>query len=121
MFLLSLTDRTRSITVFMVSETVSKQRNHADYTIGWICALPKEQTAAMAMLDERDLPRPPKDPITYTLGSVGKHNVVIACLPKGQMGNNLAATLGAWVVSTFPSLKFGLLVVRRVIRRDSRR
>ncbi|KAH7176990.1 hypothetical protein EDB81DRAFT_940795 [Dactylonectria macrodidyma] len=98
--------------ILMTSTPTPKQRNHADYTIGWICALPKEQTAAIAMLDERhpDLPRPPRDPNTYTLGSVGKHNVVIACLPKGQIGNNPAATVGAWVVSTFPSLKFGLMV-----------
>jgi hypothetical protein len=26
---------------------------HNDYTVGWICALPKEQTAATAMLDQR--------------------------------------------------------------------
>ncbi|KAL4936269.1 hypothetical protein BDV06DRAFT_205356 [Aspergillus oleicola] len=51
-----------------------------DYTLGWICALPKEQTAATAMLDQihPDLPKPTGDNNTYTLGSIGRHNIVIA-------------------------------------------
>ncbi|KAK2761925.1 ankyrin repeat protein [Colletotrichum kahawae] len=47
---------------------------------------------------------------TYTLGSVGKHNVVVACLPKGQMGTVSAATVATRMISTFPSVKIGLLV-----------
>jgi nucleoside phosphorylase len=64
------------------------------------------------MLDQRHtgLPKPPNDPNTYTLGSIGKHNIVIACLPKGQIGNNSAANVAAWMVSTFPSIKVGLMV-----------
>jgi nucleoside phosphorylase len=66
----------------------------------------------LAMLDQRhaDLPKPQNDPNTYTLGSVGKHNVVIACLPKGKVGTIPAATAATWMVSTFPSIKFGLMV-----------
>ncbi|KAL7931911.1 ankyrin repeat-containing domain protein [Trichoderma chlorosporum] len=83
-----------------------------DYTVGWVCALPKEQTAATAMLDQihADLPKPPNDDNTYTLGSIGKHNIVIACLPKGQYGTNSAATVATRMVNTFPSIKFGLMV-----------
>lgn len=90
----------------------SQPPTHNDYTVGWVCALPKEQTAATAMLDYRhaDLPKPPNDHNTYTLGSVGKHNVVIACLPKGGVGTNPAATVAAWMILTFPSIKFGLMV-----------
>jgi len=93
-------------------EMTSGPLTHNDYTVGWVCALPKEQTAATAMLDQRhaDLPKPPNDPNTYTLGSVGKHNVVIACLPKGKVGTNSAATVAAGMISTFPSIKFGLMV-----------
>ncbi|CAG8379268.1 unnamed protein product, partial [Penicillium salamii] len=71
------------------------------------CVL-KEQTAAIAMLDQRHvgLPKPRNDPNTYTLGSVGSHNVVIACLPKGHIGNNSAANVASWMISTFPSIKF---------------
>ncbi|KAF4962386.1 hypothetical protein FSARC_9530 [Fusarium sarcochroum] len=85
---------------------------HDSYHVGWICALPKEQTAATAMLDKRhdDLPKTANDPNTYTLGSVGRHNIVIACLPKGKIGLVPAATVAAHLVSTFPSIKFGLMV-----------
>ncbi|KAH8665584.1 ankyrin repeat protein [Ilyonectria robusta] len=90
----------------------STDLSHHDYTVGWVCALPKEQTAATAMLDQRhaNLPKPPSDQNAYTLGSVGKHNVVIACLPKGKVGTTPAATVAAWMISTFPSIKFGLMV-----------
>lgn len=82
------------------------------YTVGWICALPKEQTAATAMLDERHktLPRPSHDKNTYTLGSISSHNVIIACLPKGTIGTNAAAIVASSIVSTFTSIKFKLLV-----------
>lgn len=85
---------------------------HNDYTVGWVCALPKELVAATAMLDEihTDLPKPPSDQNAYTLGRVGEHNVVIACLPKGEIGNNNSATVATRMTSTFPSIKFGLLV-----------
>ncbi|WJG36079.1 nucleoside phosphorylase domain-containing protein [Fusarium oxysporum Fo47] len=83
-----------------------------DYTVGWVCGLSKEQTAATAMLDHRHpgLPKQPNDPNTYTLGSVGRHNVVIACLPKGKVGTNPAASVAPWMISSFPSIKFGLMV-----------
>ncbi|KAL7907040.1 ankyrin repeat-containing domain protein [Trichoderma velutinum] len=85
---------------------------HRDYTIGWVCALRKEQTAATAMLDTMhdDLPNPPNDPNAYTLGSIGKHNIVIACLPEGKYGANAATTTVTWMVSTFPSVRCGLMV-----------
>uniref|UniRef100_A0A4E9D6D4 Uncharacterized protein n=1 Tax=Gibberella zeae TaxID=5518 RepID=A0A4E9D6D4_GIBZA len=83
-----------------------------DYTVGWVCVLPKEQTAALAMLDceHPALPKQPTDKNAYTLGAVGEHNVVIACLPKGMYGTNSAATVAARMLDTFPSIKFGLLV-----------
>jgi nucleoside phosphorylase len=82
------------------------------YTVGWVCALSKEQTAATAMLDEEyaDLPTPPNDHNTYTLGRIGKHNIVIACLPEGEISNSAAATVATRMTSTFPSIKFGLMV-----------
>jgi nucleoside phosphorylase len=85
---------------------------HNDYIVGWVCALPKELIAATAMLDERhpDLPKPLNDKNAYTLGRVGEHNVVIACLPKGEIGNNNSAMVAARMTLTFPSIKFGLMV-----------
>ncbi|KAH0533106.1 hypothetical protein TsFJ059_001714 [Trichoderma semiorbis] len=96
----------------MISEVDLRPRTHDDYMVGWVCALPKEQTAAIAMLDHRheDLQKPTHDPNSYTLVSINGHNIVIACLPKGKTGISSTATVVACMVSTFPSIKFGLLV-----------
>jgi len=87
-----------------------KRLRHDAYTIGWVCALPKEQTAARAMLDEEHepLPTPRNDHNAYTLGSICGHNVVIACLP--NMGTNPAATVATSMINTFQSIRFGLMV-----------
>ncbi|KAF3230010.1 hypothetical protein TWF191_000249 [Orbilia oligospora] len=90
------------------------QKSHSEYTIGWVCALPKEQTAAIAMLDERheNLPHPAQsgDDNSYALGSIGVHNIVIACLPKGKIGTVSAASVALHMIRTFPNIKFGLMV-----------
>ncbi|KAI1636071.1 nucleoside phosphorylase domain-containing protein [Biscogniauxia mediterranea] len=90
----------------------TSSRTHTDYTVGWICALPKERTAATFMLDSRhpNLPKPRDDHNTYTLGSIGRHNVVIACLPKGKTGTEPAAVAVTRMLSTFTSVRFGLMV-----------
>ncbi|KAH0525445.1 hypothetical protein TsFJ059_007812 [Trichoderma semiorbis] len=91
----------------------SKPLSYNDYGVGWICALSEERTAATAMLDEKHDPLPisnPKDTNSYTLGAIGKHNVVVACLPEGEIGTNSAASVIMQLVNTFPSIKFGLLV-----------
>lgn len=90
----------------------SKELTHSSYTVGWVCALPKELIAASAMLDEThpNLSRQPNDHNAYTLGRIGAHNVVMACLPKGEIGNNNSATVAARMASTFPFIKFGLMV-----------
>src|SRR5271155_5271618 len=90
----------------------SPSLKHEDYTVGWICALPKEMAAATAMLDEthKDLIPPSTDSNTYYLGRIGEHNIAIACLPKGEIGNNPAATVATRMSSTFKSIRFGLMV-----------
>src|SRR5277367_7160376 len=83
-----------------------------DYTVGWICALPLEMAAAIALLDERhgSLSQPPADHNNYQPGRIGPHNVNIACLPAGVTGTTSAATVAAQMLSTFTSIKFGLMV-----------
>ncbi|KAG9494768.1 hypothetical protein J7337_013907 [Fusarium musae] len=85
---------------------------HNDYTVGWICALPKELTASIAMLDEKHpgLSKPPTDSNAYTLGSIAGHNIVMACLPKGITGNVSAATVARNMANNFPSIKISLMV-----------
>jgi len=86
--------------------------SHQDYTVGWICALPTELTAAMAMLDEEHppLPQHSQDNNTYTLGRIVEHNVVIACLAAGQTGNNSAAMVASHMRYSFGAIRFGLMV-----------
>jgi hypothetical protein len=64
------------------------------------------------MLDQRhdDLANPHHDSNTYTLGSIGKHNVVIACLPDGRYGTNAAANVVTLLAGTFPSVRSCLMV-----------
>ncbi|KAK6329625.1 hypothetical protein TWF730_006173 [Orbilia blumenaviensis] len=87
-------------------------QTHEEYTVGWICALPKEQTAAISMLDEQhaDFPKSQNDANAYTLGSIGPHNVVITCLPLKCYGTNQTARAVAQMFSTFPSVKIVLMV-----------
>ncbi|CAG7953415.1 unnamed protein product [Penicillium nalgiovense] len=86
--------------------------SHDDYTVGWICALPLEMAAAKLMLDAThpSLPRPPTDQNTYILGNIGNHNIVIVCLPSGEYGNVSAATVAIQLLSSFQSIRFGLMV-----------
>jgi nucleoside phosphorylase len=85
---------------------------YRDYTVGWICALEVEQAAARALLDPEHprLPSIAGDPNRYRFGSINGHNVVIACLPDGETGNNPAATIATRMTMNFASLRFGLMV-----------
>jgi nucleoside phosphorylase len=82
----------------------------AEYTVGWICALPIELAAAQVMLDEEHLPHDGVNSTQYTLGRIGSHNVVLACLPAGQMGIAAAAFSAGQATSIFTSIRFGLMV-----------
>jgi nucleoside phosphorylase len=79
-----------------------------------VCALPVELAAAKAMLDEKhaDASREPgdSDENVYCMGSVAGHNVVIACLPAGHIGNNPAATVATQLRAAFKGIRFGLMV-----------
>jgi nucleoside phosphorylase/patatin-like phospholipase/acyl hydrolase len=84
-----------------------------EYPVGWVCALPKEMAAARAVLDEEHEPFQSDNALdnnTYVLGRVGKHNVVMACLPAGVYGTNAAATVANNMLRTFTGLRFGLMV-----------
>jgi hypothetical protein len=60
-----------------------------EFQMGWICPLPIEAAATKEMLDE-DFgifeEQDAADTNSYRLGRIGKHHVVIACLPSGQYG-----------------------------------
>jgi nucleoside phosphorylase len=83
--------------------------SHDDYTVGWICALPQEMAAAQLMLDAIHpiLPRPQTDQNTYILGNIGGHNIAITKCAYGDVSSAMAATQ---LLSSFPSIRFGLMV-----------
>jgi len=82
------------------------------YTVAWISALPVESAAAVEMLDKKhDDPRSHgSNTDQYVFGQVGDHNVVMARLPSGQMGNNSAAAIVARLTAMFPSIRFAFMV-----------
>ena len=84
-----------------------------DYTVGWICALPNpELAAALFILDSEHqrLLQKQTDTNNYILGSIGLHNVVIACLPQGEYGVSSAANVASQMRHSFPNIRFGLMV-----------
>ncbi|KAK6522086.1 hypothetical protein TWF281_002654 [Arthrobotrys megalospora] len=89
--------------------------SHSLYTVGWICALPLEREAAVAMLDEehrrpRDFEKLRSDTNTYSWGSISAHNIVIASPPTGEYGVSSAAGTATAMLSSFPEVQFGLMV-----------
>lgn len=84
-----------------------------EYTVGWICAIPVELVAAKLFLDERHGKvddQPLEDNNIYTLGKIGDHNVVVASLPDGEYGTEVAGTVARDLLRSFPNVKVGLMV-----------
>ncbi|KAJ5746701.1 hypothetical protein N7520_011883 [Penicillium odoratum] len=83
------------------------------YTIGWICAITSEYVAAQTFLDEvHEGPKylPAHNKNDYTLGKVGRHNVVISVLPLGSYGTTSAARVAEDILYGFPNVRLGLMV-----------
>ena len=90
-----------------------KRLRPEDYTVGWLCALARtEQVAAIKMLDEQhqELPKPARDYNTYTYGSIGSHNIVIACLPLSHPGTIAASRMVDFLPTSFPNMRLQLFV-----------
>jgi len=79
-----------------------------DFTVGWICALHIELTAAREALDE-EFERI-DEAAHYILGRIGKHAVAVGCLPAGQLGTSSAAAVAVHMQNTFPALQYGFMV-----------
>ena len=82
---------------------------HEDYTVAYICPKGVELAAVRAILDAEHQPLPTsRDQNAYTLGKIGRHNIVITVLP--DIGNNPAVTAAIQLLNDFKSIRFGLLV-----------
>lgn len=97
---------------FWRTPKMARQLGRDDYTVGWVCALSIELAAAQEMLDEehQDLLQIVEDANIYSLGRIGEHNIVIAGLPAGQTGIASATAVAMRMKSSFPSIRFGLMV-----------
>ncbi|KAL7936092.1 ankyrin repeat-containing domain protein [Trichoderma chlorosporum] len=110
--LLSGAEKKRKKGGFDDVQTPLRKLEHNDYTIGWICALRVEYVAAQELLDEehQGLEYVSQDNNNYALGSIGKHNVVIATLPLGEYGIASAATVARDMLHSFQNVRIGLMV-----------
>lgn len=85
----------------------------SEFTVGWITAIQSEFLAARVALDEEysDYPFIQIDDCnTYTLGRIGKFNVVIATLPAGSYGTQSTIRVADGLKATFPFVKTVLMV-----------
>lgn len=89
-----------------------KKYARSQYTVGILCALPKELMAVRALFDCRhdSLETVLHDSNQYALGQIAQHMVVAACLPAGEYGTNSATATAANITHSFPSIRFCLLV-----------
>jgi len=89
----------------------ARRHPRPSYDVGIICALDVEKAAVEATLDEEHdgLPKMTNDDNIYTLGRIGRHNVVVACLSAGVTGKASAAIVAKDMMRSFP-IKAGLMV-----------
>ncbi|KAK8048380.1 hypothetical protein PG994_010110 [Apiospora phragmitis] len=94
-------------------DATKQQLANEAYTVGWVCAISTEYVAACVFLDdEHESPEhsAQHDNNSYTLGRMGKHNVVIAVLPRGEYGTASAASVARDMLHSFPNVRIGLMV-----------
>ncbi|KAL5341979.1 hypothetical protein BJX70DRAFT_11584 [Aspergillus crustosus] len=94
-----------------VAQYVPLSRN--EFEVAIICALPLEANAVLSLFDQLfdDLSLrhgDQSDPNSYSLGSMGGRNVVLAHQP--GMGKATAASVAAFCASSFKGVKLALLV-----------
>ncbi|KAF2259137.1 hypothetical protein CC78DRAFT_586295, partial [Lojkania enalia] len=97
----------------VLTEGFQQNLPNEDYTVGWICAIATEYVIAQAFLDEKhDRPEyvHPQDDNDYTLGRIGKYNVVVAVLPDGEYGTCSAAGVAMDMLHSFPNIRIALMV-----------
>ncbi|UKZ59991.1 uncharacterized protein TrAtP1_001279 [Trichoderma atroviride] len=88
----------------------SETHSQEEYTVGILCALPKELLAVRALFDKKhdNLESVSGDSNHYALGQMGKHMIVASCLP--EYGTTSAADSASNMRRSFPNIRFCLLV-----------
>ncbi|CAI6098229.1 unnamed protein product [Clonostachys chloroleuca] len=84
------------------------------YTVGWVCALPVEATAAKAALDcvHDTIPqdRNPNDNNNYIFGRLHGHHIVVAYPSSGVYGQVSLADVVRQLHASYTSIRFHLIV-----------
>ncbi|KAJ9266774.1 hypothetical protein DTO212C5_6201 [Paecilomyces variotii] len=95
-------------------QSVPRQKlRNDDYTVGWICAIRTEYVAAQAFLDEEhEIPEsvPPRNDSVFTLGAMGRHNIIIVAPPMGEYGIATVSGVARDMRHSFPNVRICLLV-----------
>src|SRR5215471_21072982 len=83
-----------------------------DFEIAVICALPSEANAVEGLFDkiweDDTIEKARGDNNTYTVGLIGRHNVVLAWMPR--MGKSNASKVANSLSFTFGRIKLALVV-----------
>jgi hypothetical protein len=91
----------------------SQNSNLQKYTVGWIYAVTTEFIAAQAFFNEKYnqvKTITDNNNNNYTLGKIGKHNVIIAILPTSKYSITSAVTIVRDVLYSFLNIYFKLIV-----------
>ncbi|PGH16432.1 hypothetical protein AJ79_01763 [Helicocarpus griseus UAMH5409] len=87
-----------------------KDRN--DFEVAIICALPLEASAVAALFDkkydEKAYGKVPGDSNSYSVGVIGRHNVVLVHMP--NMGKVAAAAASVFLCASFQRIQLALIV-----------
>lgn len=90
----------------------TKRLTHKHYTIAILCVIDKELLAVRALFDEvhKKLPTAQEDTNYYSLGRIGRHNVVATCLRSGEHGTGPAGEVVLNMRLSFPRVECCFLV-----------
>jgi nucleoside phosphorylase len=92
------------------STSASAPRDRDGFEIALICALSLEASCVQAMFDKfwKDYGKVREDRNAYTVGLIGKHNVVLAHMP--GMGAISAGAAAMTLRASFPKIKLALVI-----------
>ncbi|KAG9253047.1 nucleoside phosphorylase domain-containing protein [Emericellopsis atlantica] len=85
-----------------------------DFHVAVLCALPLEANAVEAVFDQHwddgglSFDKTPGDPNSYSIGVIGRHNVVLAHMPGIGVAN--AASVASACKTSYPNIRLGLVV-----------
>ncbi|KAE8134120.1 hypothetical protein BDV38DRAFT_286145 [Aspergillus pseudotamarii] len=91
-----------------------RPKDRSEFSIAIICALTIEANAVIGLFDEfydrygDQYGKHPRDAAAYTVGRIGKHNVVLCHMP--EMGKASAASVAASMKFTYTEVSLALVV-----------